>query len=89
MPKVYIKRNFQIWPKTKLSSVQSTGGGGGVGRLMENTILNFHFDYLNPSLIVTKERESGAKVQKSDRMKLSVGCSTITFVTKKSGWGLL
>ena len=24
MPKVYIKRNFQIWPKTKLSSVQST-----------------------------------------------------------------
>ena len=23
MPQVYIKRNFQIWPKTKLSSVQS------------------------------------------------------------------
>ena len=25
--------------------------GGGVGRLMANAILNFHFDYLNPSLI--------------------------------------
>ena len=24
MPQVYIKRNFQIWPKTKLSSLQST-----------------------------------------------------------------
>ena len=24
---------------------------GGVGRLMANAILNFHFDYLNPSLI--------------------------------------
>ena len=28
MPEVSIKRNFQIWPKTKLSSVQSTVGGG-------------------------------------------------------------
>ena len=27
------------------------GGGGGVGRLMAYAILNFHFDYLNPSLI--------------------------------------
>ena len=26
--------------------------GGGVGRLMANAILNFHFDYLNPSLRV-------------------------------------
>ena len=25
--------------------------GGGVRRLMEKTILNFHFDYLNTSLI--------------------------------------
>ena len=24
--------------------------GGGVGRLMANAILNFHFDFLNPSL---------------------------------------
>ena len=24
--------------------------GGGVGPLMTNAILNFHFDYLNPSL---------------------------------------
>ena len=24
--------------------------GGGVGRLMANAILNFHFDYLHPSL---------------------------------------
>ena len=27
------------------------GGGGGVGRLMANAILNFHFDFLNTSLI--------------------------------------
>ena len=26
------------------------GGGGGGGPLMANAILNFHFDYLNPSL---------------------------------------
>ena len=25
--------------------------GGGVGRLMANAILNFHFDYMTPSLI--------------------------------------
>ena len=24
MPQVYIEQNFQIWPKTKLSSFQST-----------------------------------------------------------------
>ena len=24
--------------------------GGGVGRLMANAVLNFHFDFLNPSL---------------------------------------
>ena len=29
------------------------GGGRGVWRLMEKTILNFHFDYLHPSLIIT------------------------------------
>ena len=26
-------------------------GGGGVGRLMENPILIFHFDFPHPSLI--------------------------------------
>ena len=30
-------------------------GGGGVGRLMANAILNFHFDYLNPSLTEISE----------------------------------
>ena len=30
--------------------------GGGVGPLMANAILNFHFDYLNPSL---KRNQSG------------------------------
>ena len=28
------------------------GGWGGVGRLMANAILNFHFDFLNPSLML-------------------------------------
>ena len=34
--------------------------GGGVGPLMANAILNFHFDYLTPSLrdIVSKRRRS-------------------------------
>ena len=30
--------------------------GGGVGRLMANAILNFHFDYLNPSLTESEEK---------------------------------
>ena len=35
-------------------------GGGGVGRLMEKTILNFHFDYLNPPLTTLPYGEEGA-----------------------------
>ena len=31
-------------------NVQTTVRGGGVGRLMANAILNFHFDYRHPSL---------------------------------------
>ena len=27
------------------------GGGGGVGRLMANAILNFHFDFPHPSQV--------------------------------------
>ena len=30
--------------------------GGGVGPLMANAILNFHFDYLNPSLSEFEEK---------------------------------
>ena len=39
--------------------------GGGVGPLMANAILNFHFDYLNPSLItcVTEEIQFSSKSQ--------------------------
>ena len=33
------------------------GGGGGVGPLMANAILNFHFDYLNPSHRPGRPRE--------------------------------
>ncbi len=29
--------------------------GGGVGPLMANAILNFHFDYLTPSLTYAKQ----------------------------------
>ena len=29
--------------------------GGGVGSLMANAILNFHFDFLHPSLIQKKK----------------------------------
>ena len=34
-------------------------GGGGVGPLMANAILNFHFDFLNPSLIKRFKQNSG------------------------------
>ena len=49
------------WPpvlcQTKKSGVKNVWKfvplrGGGIGRLMANTILNFHFDYRHPSLIV-------------------------------------
>ena len=45
------------------------GGRGGVGPLMANAILNFHFDFLTPSLIiifcwiVCVESATGTKVQ--------------------------
>ena len=35
----------------EICAIKGGGGGLGVGRLMAKTILNFHFDYLNPSLI--------------------------------------
>ena len=38
-------------------------GGGGVGRLMEKTILNFHFDYLHPSLICSEDKTTHAPSQ--------------------------
>ena len=34
--------------------------GGGVGHLMANAILNFHFDFLNPSL--SKNNEEKGKI---------------------------
>ena len=37
-------------------------GGGGVGPLMANAILNFHFDFLTPSLTLA-EGESGLLFQ--------------------------
>ena len=40
------------WGK-KCLEIMTIKGGGGVWRLMEKTILNFHFDYLHPSLIIT------------------------------------
>ena len=36
--------------KKRLEICAIKGGGGRGGRLMANTILNFHFDYWNPSL---------------------------------------
>ena len=32
-------------------AIKGGGGGGGVGPLMANAIKNFHFDYLNTSLM--------------------------------------
>ena len=38
------------WGK-KCLEICAIQGVGGVGHLMANAILNFHFDYLHPSLI--------------------------------------
>ena len=53
---IYVRFNCkrQKWGKKCLELMTIKGGGGrGVWRLMEKTILNFHFDYLHPSLIIT------------------------------------
>ena len=42
MPQVYIKRNFQIWPKTKLSSLQSIVRGGCEGGGLTSKLMNFN-----------------------------------------------
>ena len=36
--------------------------GGGVGRLMANAILNFHFDFLNPSLTLNQFNQGQVRV---------------------------
>ena len=43
-------------------------GGGGGGRLMANAILNFHFDYLNPSL------RNNQGLKKNNSQYLSIEC---------------
>ena len=41
----------------KMSGNFAIKGGGRVGRLMANAILNFHFDFLNPSLTQTARQK--------------------------------
>ena len=43
--------------------------GGGVGRPMANAILNFHFDYLNPSLISPPDIKNKTKKEKKDQKR--------------------
>ena len=45
------------WGKKMSGNFAIKGGGGG--RLMANAILNFHFDYLNPSLSKYKIKKLG------------------------------
>ena len=47
--KIGVKKCLEILPLR---------GGGGVGPLMANAILNFHFDFLNPSLMENKVKVS-------------------------------
>ena len=49
----------QKWGKKCLEIMTIKGGGRGVWRLMEKNILNFHFDYLHPSLT---HRSSGSNL---------------------------
>ena len=44
---------------------------GGVGRLMANTILNFHFDYWNPSLSQQSSATGGERAFLDARAALS------------------
>ena len=41
--------------------------GGGVGRLMANAILNFHFDYLHTSLNNTMQTRQQNKQKKQTK----------------------
>ena len=41
---------------------------GGVGPLMANAILNFHFDYLTPSLIKVRSSFLGSALEVKDLM---------------------
>ena len=51
--------------------------GGGVGRLMANAILNFHFDFPHPSLITNVFKHSyWYKEQKQKPGSLSVVSTT-------------
>ena len=43
--------------------------GGGVGRLLANAILNFHFDFLNPSLSTPNETKYEKYSQKKGQWK--------------------
>ena len=45
------------WGK-KMSGYYDHGGEGGVRGLMEKTILYFHFDYLNPPLVMSFEKST-------------------------------
>ena len=50
------------WGK-KCLEICAIKGEGGVGRLMANAILNFHFDFLHTSLILSHFRKEGPSVQ--------------------------
>ena len=47
---VGFKRKRKKWGKKKCLEICAIKGGGD-GPLMANAILNFHFDFLHPSLI--------------------------------------
>ena len=36
----------------EICAIKGGRGGGGVGHLMANALLNFHFDFPHPSLIL-------------------------------------
>ena len=51
---IYVGSNYKRkkWGKKMSGNFAIKGGGGGGGPLRENAILNFHFDFLHPSLTV-------------------------------------
>ena len=53
--------------------------GGGVGRLMANAILNFHFDFPHPSLIGNPIGDVGSGVNLKARRLVSLQTRKLSF----------
>ena len=66
------KKKSRVKKCLEICAIKGGGGRGGVGRLMAKTILNFHFDYWNPSLT-----KGNSNVLNIDSKRGSVGFTSV------------